>query len=150
MKKTIRFQFEGDTYTVDVEKKGNDITVEKEGEIFRVTLLPEERAQTVPAAPAPAAAPAAAAAPRPAPRPAPATPAAAAPAAGALLAPMTGVIKEVRVSDGQQVTAGQVVLIMEAMKMDIDVQAPAAGVISDVSVRQGDNVSANQLLLNIQ
>ena len=149
MKKKIRFQFEGDTYTVDVEKKGNNITIDKEGEIYQVTLLPEERARPA------AVTPKAAAAPQPASRPAPrsaAAPAAAAaaPAAGALLAPMTGAIKQVNVSDGQQVAAGEVVLVMEAMKMDIDVQAPAAGVVSDVSVRQGDNVSANQLLLNIQ
>jgi biotin carboxyl carrier protein len=149
MKKKIRFQFEGDTYTVDVEKKGNDITIDKEGEIYRVTLLPEESVR--PAAPMAAAAPRPTAAPRTAPRPAPApAAAAAAPAAGALLAPMTGAVKAVNVSDGQQVAAGEVVLVMEAMKMDIDVQAPAAGVVSDVSVRQGDNVSANQLLLNIQ
>ena len=63
---------------------------------------------------------------------------------------MTGMIKELKVADGQRVEKGQVVLIMEAMKMDIDVQAPAVGVVAEISVRQGDNVQARQKLMRIE
>ena len=44
MKRRFRFQYEGNTYSVVVEKKGNEITVEKEGVTYSVTLLPEEEA----------------------------------------------------------------------------------------------------------
>jgi biotin carboxyl carrier protein len=60
---------------------------------------------------------------------------------------MTGVIKEIRVSVGHNVQKGQVVLVMEAMKMDIDVPTPTAGIVAEVSVRAGESVSAKQQLL---
>ena len=62
---------------------------------------------------------------------------------------MTGVIKEIKVSPGFNVEQGQVVLIMEAMKMDIDVPSPASGVVSEVLVKVGDTVSAQQKLMVI-
>jgi biotin carboxyl carrier protein len=62
---------------------------------------------------------------------------------------MTGVIKEIKVDPGDSVEGGQVVLIMEAMKMDIDVPCPAAGVVAEVSVKVGDTVNAQQQLMII-
>jgi biotin carboxyl carrier protein len=70
-------------------------------------------------------------------------------AAGALVAPMTGVVKEIKVGVGHSVEAGQVVLVMEAMKMDIDVPAVVPGVVAEISVRPGDNVEARQPLMVI-
>jgi len=69
--------------------------------------------------------------------------------AGALHAPMTGVVKEIKVGPGHNVEQGQVVLIMEAMKMDIDVPSPASGVVAEVLVKAGDTISAQQKLMVI-
>ena len=63
---------------------------------------------------------------------------------------MTGTVKEVKVAAGDQVSAGQLVVVMEAMKMDIDVTATAAGTVSEVHVSPGDNRAAGQPLLTIQ
>ena len=62
---------------------------------------------------------------------------------------MTGVIKEVKVGPGHTVEEGQIVLIMEAMKMDIDVPSPVAGVVAEVSVKVGDTINAKQRLMVI-
>jgi biotin carboxyl carrier protein len=62
---------------------------------------------------------------------------------------MTGVIKEIKVGPGHSVEQGQVVLIMEAMKMDIDVPSPASGVVAEVLVKAGDTISAQQKLMVI-
>ena len=69
--------------------------------------------------------------------------------AGTLHAPMTGVIKEIKVAPGHAVEEGQIVLIMEAMKMDIDVPSPVSGVVAEVLVTGGDTVSARQQLMVI-
>ena len=61
---------------------------------------------------------------------------------------MTGTVKEVKVAAGEHVSAGQLVVVMEAMKMDID--ATAAGTVSEVHVSAGDNRAAGQPLLTIQ
>jgi len=62
---------------------------------------------------------------------------------------MSGVIKEIKVGPGHTVEEGQVVLIMEAMKMDIDVPSPVAGIVAEVSVKPGDTVNAKQQLMVI-
>ena len=62
---------------------------------------------------------------------------------------MAGVIKEIKVGPGHNVEEGQVVLIMEAMKMDIDVPSPVAGIVAEVSVNPGDTVNAKQQLMVI-
>jgi biotin carboxyl carrier protein len=175
MSRIIRFGWEGRNYEVAVERAGDRLTLTYQGKRYVVTLLPEQRrsagSASRPAPPAPVQgdtaadpgnpvppAPSAAAVPAstavPAPVPAPTSVPAAAPAAeidsaGALHAPMTGVIKEIKVGPGQNVEQGQVILIMEAMKMDIDVPSPESGVVAEVLVRAGDTVSAQQKLLVI-
>lgn len=155
MKRKIRFQFEGRTYQVEVERNGDQLTVEREGECFTVTLFAEERPNAgastagVPAAPAASPVPAAAL-PKPERRTAAAAKAQSAPAAGALFAPMTGLIKEIKVSVGYNVKKGQVVLVMEAMKMDVEVSAPATGVVAEIPVQAGESVESQQLLMIIQ
>ncbi len=63
---------------------------------------------------------------------------------------MTGLVKEVKVAAGSRVAKGEVVLVMEAMKMDVEVSAPASGVVSEVSVSAGQTVEAQAPLLLIR
>ena len=87
-----------------------------------------------------------AAAPVAAPAAPKAAPAAAAPANGTkFLAPMPGMIKKLSVPDGSTVKEGDVILVLEAMKMDNDLTAPCAGVIT-YKTTEGANVDTNALL----
>jgi len=93
--------------------------------------------------PAPAAAPA----PKPAPAPKAAPAPAPAAAGGAkIVCPMAGNILDVKARDGQKVKAGEVLFILEAMKMENEITAPAAGTVSGVAVKKGDAVATEQLL----
>lgn len=96
------------------------------------------------AAPAPAAAPVAeTAAPAPAPAPA------AAPAGGqAVNSPMPGTILSVNVQNGQQVAEGDVIMILEAMKMENEIMAPVSGTVT-VAVTKGQTVETGVLLCTI-
>lgn len=66
---------------------------------------------------------------------------------GGCVAPMPGKIIELRVAEGDEVAAGQVLLIMEAMKMEHSVTAPSDGTVQQVSVSAGDQVDADALLV---
>lgn len=107
------------------------------------------------ASPAPVAAPAAAPAPvaAPAPAPAPAAPAAApapAPAGGqTVTAPMPGNILKVNVTAGQAVKAGQVLCVLEAMKMENEIMAPCDGKVAQVLVSKGATVDTDAPLVTL-
>ncbi len=127
-------------YRVTVNGKAYDVDVEEMG------------AGTPAAAPAPAAVPAAApvSAPTAAPAPAPAAaPAPVAGGAGSIEAPMPGKVLKILVSQGAPVTAGQLVLILEAMKMENEIYAPAAGTVTQVGCKEGDSVNTGDTLLVI-
>jgi len=64
--------------------------------------------------------------------------------------PMPGKVLEVRVRDGETVASGQVLLVLEAMKMRNDVLAPAAGTVRDLRAVAGANVRAREPLLRIE
>ncbi len=87
----------------------------------------------------------------PAAAPAPAAKPAAAPvgAGTKVNAPMPGTILDVKVQAGQSVKRGQVLVILEAMKMENEIQAPCDGKITGVNVRKGDSVETAALLCTI-
>ena len=108
------------------------------GNVYESTLEVEDAAE-VKAAPAPAAAPAPVAAPVAAP--------AAAPANGEKInAPMPGTILAVNVSNGSVVKKGDVLMVLEAMKMENEIMAPCDGTVSAVSVTKGASVESGALL----
>ena len=102
------------------------------------------------AAAAPAAAPAPKAAPAPAPVAAPApAPVAAAPAGGAnVTAPMPGTVLNVVAPVGTAVKAGDVILILEAMKMENDIVAPCDGTVASVAAK-GTSVNTDDVLATL-
>ncbi|MEU4696321.1 biotin carboxylase N-terminal domain-containing protein [Nonomuraea dietziae] len=71
-------------------------------------------------------------------------------APGSLLAPMPGSVLRVEVEQGAAVSKGQVVLVLEAMKMEHQIAAPAAGVVSAVMVEKGYQVEAGAVLAIIE
>jgi 3-methylcrotonyl-CoA carboxylase alpha subunit len=66
---------------------------------------------------------------------------------GGCVAPMPGKVIELRVTEGDTVEAGQVLLIMEAMKMEHSVTAPQDGTVAQITVALGDQVDADALLV---
>jgi propionyl-CoA carboxylase alpha chain len=67
-------------------------------------------------------------------------------ASGSLLAPMPGTVVSVAVQKGAEVSAGQAVLVLEAMKMQHTVAAPHDGVVTEIDVRPGAQVAAGDVL----
>ena len=126
----------------------NGRTYEVEVEAGKAMCVAEYEA-FVPAAPAPVAAAPVAAAPVAA-APA-AAPAAAAPVAGeAVTAPMPGNILKVAVTAGQAVNEGDLLLVLEAMKMENEIFAPKSGTVAQVLVSKGSTVDtgATMVVLN--
>ena len=122
-------------------------TITVNGTPYNVTVEDANgSAAPVAAAPAPAAAPASAPAPAPT-----AAPAAAPAAAGSVSvdAPMPGNILDIKVSNGASVKAGDVLLILEAMKMENEIVAPQDGTVASVNVNKGDTVEAGQTLVSL-
>lgn len=66
-----------------------------------------------------------------------------------LKAPMPGLIIDVPVEEGQTVEKGQVLLILESMKMQNELKSPRDGVVSRLRVEAGDNVEVNETLLSV-
>ena len=142
--KTYKFKINGNEYSVDINSvEGNIADVTVNGASYKVEM---ENAPVVPAAPA--AAPVTA---TPAAAPAPAVQAA--PAASGegkpVQAPMPGVILEVSVKVGDKVKAGQKVAVLEAMKMENEIDASADGTVTAVLVSKGDSVNVDQDIVKI-
>lgn len=122
----------------------NDRTYEVEVEDGKAMLLDEYEAY-VPAAPAaPVAAPAAPAA-------TPAAAPAAAPAVTAngevVAAPMPGTVLNINVTVGQAVNAGDVLVVLEAMKMENEIKAPKAGTVTQIVATKGSTVETGAALV---
>ena len=130
--KNLRVTVNGTAYDVQVEELG-------------ASAAP----QAAPA-PAPAAAPAAPAPKAAAPAPAPA-PKAAAPAGGETVScPMPGTIVNVAVKAGQSVKKGDILVVLEAMKMENEIMAPHDAQVAAVLVNKGDSVETGTPLVSLR
>ena len=137
----------GKKYEVEVEKLEAYKSLDRNGVAAPAApVLPASAPVQRPAAPAPAPV-AAAPAPAPAPAAAPAPKAAAPAGATTVEAPMPGKILNITVSEGQAVKFGEVVVIMEAMKMETEIVAPADGTVSKILVKAGDSVDTGAALV---
>ncbi len=128
------------TFRVTVNGTPYEVTVEE--------IDPSQASSPAPAAPAAPAKPAPAPAPAPAPTPAPAK--AAAPAGGTpVKAPMPGTILDIKVSNGEKVGENQVVVILEAMKMENEIVTPVGGTVTSVAVSKGQSVNTDDILITV-
>lgn len=124
----LRITVEGKTYDVDVE-------------------VLEDESGPITSTPRPAAAPERGAVEAPAPSPS-ASPAAA--GENILQSPIAGTILSVAVSPGDVVELNQVLMVMEAMKMETNIAAPNAGTIKSVHISAGDTVKQGQPLVEFE
>ncbi|HDU3714024.1 TPA: biotin/lipoyl-binding protein, partial [Klebsiella aerogenes] len=111
-------------YTVEVEGKAFVVKVSDGGDISQLSAA-------APVANAPAAAPAPAGAGTP------------------VTAPLAGTIWKVLASEGQAVAEGEVLLILEAMKMETEIRAAQAGTVRGIAVKSGDAVAVGDTLLQL-
>ncbi|MBR6488415.1 MAG: acetyl-CoA carboxylase biotin carboxyl carrier protein subunit [Clostridiales bacterium] len=128
-------------YKVTINDKVYEVEVEKgKANVLRTTAV---EAAPAPVAAAPAAAPAAS--------PAPAAAPAQAAAAGTtpVNSPMPGTILDVKVSVGAAVKEGDLVVILEAMKMENEIYAPCAGTVAQVLTSKGASVNTGDALITI-
>jgi oxaloacetate decarboxylase alpha subunit len=68
---------------------------------------------------------------------------------GVVISPLAGVILKLNVNVGSHIDEGDVVLVMEAMKMETEIRAKLAGIVSAVNVRQGDSVAVGDVLVTL-
>ncbi len=68
---------------------------------------------------------------------------------GEILAPMAGRVLSVKVRKGQKVRKGEIVVILESMKTQVEVKSPLEGVVKDVLVKEGQSVRQGDLLVVI-
>lgn len=132
---------DGKVFEVEVEKIGGGYASLTPGSL---TAAPAAPVAPAPQAAASAPAPAAPAAPAPAPAAAPA-----AGGAGDVVAPMPGTVLKVNVNNGDTVASGDVILILEAMKMENEIVAPCAGTVT-LNVKAGETVDTDAVLASVQ
>lgn len=120
----------GVSYEVEVEEIGG-------APVFAAAPVAAPVAAPAPVAAAPVAAPKTAA------------PAAAPAGATSIKAPMPGTINDVKVSVGQSVKKGDILVILEAMKMENEIYAPADGTVASVNVTKGATVNTDDLLVSL-
>jgi biotin carboxyl carrier protein len=148
-----QYKVQGVDYEVEIEEvEGNIAKVNVNGIPFEVELQKPINAAKHPTMTRPKIEAPKAAAPTPAPAApaaAPAQPAAPAGAGTPIKAPLPGTIIEVKAQVGQQVNVGDVVLVLEAMKMQNNIEAEYAGTVTSITVKQGDTVMEGSVLMTI-
>ena len=144
--KTYKLKINGNDYNVDInEVEGQEVKLSVNGEAYTVTVDQEMKPQRKPVA-----------APRPAAAASQVAPAvggvqkANAPAAGSKVStPLPGTILDVFVNVGDTVKSGQTVVLLEAMKMENNIEADCEGTVKEVKVRKGDSVLEGDVLVVI-
>lgn len=111
---------EPETYTVEVSGQKFVVTVSPGGDVTSATAAPVTASTPVPAA-----------------------------SAVGITAPLAGNIFKVIVQEGDHLQSGDVVLVMEAMKMETEIRTSSAGQVSQIMVREGDSVSAGDTLVTL-
>ena len=134
--KEYKIKINGNNYNVTIDEVEDNVAkVEVNGTPYNVEFeKPISKPKTISVVNKPAAAPSAG--------PAPANKPAAAPAAagGATVnSPLPGVVLEIKVKDGDKVTKGQTIIVLEAMKMENAIEAPCEGTVT-IKVQKGDSV----------
>ena len=139
MSKKYRITVDGTSYTVEVEELGSAAPTPVPAAAVAPAPMPVAAAAPAPAVPAPA------------PSPAPAPVAAPAPVTGgaAVEAPMPGKILKVAVSVGSPVKSGEIVIVLEAMKMENEIFSPSDGVVKEIRCREGDAVNTGDVMMVI-
>ncbi len=136
-------------FRVKIDDEVFEVEVEEVGQVIsRGPVVASPKAS----APAPVNIPAKKVAPvNPAPAPKSAAPAAkpAAGGAGGVTAPIPGVVTEVKVSAGKSVKKGEVLLLLEAMKMQNEILAPYDATVAEVCVSQGASVQTGDVLVKL-
>jgi glutaconyl-CoA decarboxylase len=132
--KKYNVTIKGETFVVEVEEIGAGPSV--------AAVAPPPAAAPPPVA-APAPAPVAAVAPAPAAAPSPAA------GGGSVVSPLPGTVLRINVAVGQAVKAGDVLLVLEAMKMENDITAPADGSVQKIHVTQGATVQTGDALISL-
>ena len=143
--KNYKLKINGNDYNVDINDiEGQEVKLSVNGTEYVVTVDQEMKQQ-----PKPVARPVSAA-PKAAPAVGGAAPKSNAAAAGAkVTTPLPGTILDVYVNVGDQVKAGQTVVLLEAMKMENNSEADTAGTVKEVKVRKGDSVLEGDVLVVI-
>ena len=145
--KEYKFKINGNDYigainsttgnVADVTVNGVDYKVEIENEMPAVQAVPQTAAPAAKPAPTPVAA---------APAPVVAKPAG---EGKPVTSPLPGVIIEVSVKEGDTVAAGQKVAVLEAMKMENEIQSDRAGIVTKINVAKGDSVLEGAAIVTI-
>jgi biotin carboxyl carrier protein len=157
MKREFTLDIDGQEVTVAAERDGDTIKVSRDDATYTIRVLSESVVGIQSGSRQPTGSSGVRAA---APTPAPARAGGAPPAPpqnagqsgggpGAITSPMTGVIDQVLVQEGASVAEGDTIIVLEAMKMYIDVMASTSGTVSGIAVKPGDSVKEGQQLLSI-
>lgn len=143
--KEYNFKINGNSYKVAVNNIENGVaSVSVNGTDYKVEM---EDYTTKPAAPKPVKPAVAPATYQAAPQ---AKPAAPKPSGTEVKSPLPGTILELKVNEGDQVKEGQVVMVLEAMKMENNIDANRSGVVKKIAKRPGDSVMEGEVLLIIE
>lgn len=156
--KTYKYKVQGVDYEVEIaEVEGKIAHVNVNGIPFEIEMQKPINAakhpalaatkRTAPAAPVTPAAPVQSA--QPIAKPQPAQPAAAAGAGTPVKAPLPGTINAINVKVGDTVAVGDVVIVLEAMKMQNNIEAENAGTVTSILVNPGDSVMEGAVMLTI-